>query len=256
MAPEAGAEEGEDAASRLSRGCCAGHSRWTSWPEPGVEAGAGCWRTRQRPGGCAPFWSTWDCPHGLRSWPRRRGRPKARGAEPKQGLLLPAPLQSSSGAAPRQGRWPGPGWRVSPGDESVLRRPGVRFMGYPSAALTSRSAPALYPQQGSCPSYTSRPSTPSWPTRPSWWTAAARTRATPTCTRTSPFFISSHSDDSHGRGTGGKPWRSARQATISVASSSTTNAQGKEATPSVSRRTPPNKPPPAMARFQAVTIID
>ena len=28
-------------------------------------------------------------------------------------------------------------------------------MGYPSAALTSRSAPALYPQQGSCPSYTS-----------------------------------------------------------------------------------------------------
>jgi hypothetical protein len=38
----------------------------------------------------------------------------------------------------------------------VPRRPGVPFMGYPSAALTSRFAPALYPQQSSCPSYTSR----------------------------------------------------------------------------------------------------
>jgi hypothetical protein len=83
------------------------------------------------------------------------------GATPKRvvlshsrGCCFPAPLQSSSGAAPRQGRWPGLGRRVSAGDESVLRRPGVRFMGYPSAALTSRSAPALYPQQGSCPSYT------------------------------------------------------------------------------------------------------
>jgi transposase len=32
VAPEAGAEEGEDAARRLSRGCCAGHSRWTCSP--------------------------------------------------------------------------------------------------------------------------------------------------------------------------------------------------------------------------------
>ena len=31
VAPEAGAEEGEDAARRLSRGCCAGHSRWTGF---------------------------------------------------------------------------------------------------------------------------------------------------------------------------------------------------------------------------------
>jgi Transposase zinc-binding domain len=87
--------------------------------------------------------------------PGARGHPKARGAEPKQGLLLPAPAQSSSGAAPRQGRWPGPGRRVSAGEESVLRRPGVRFMGSPSAALSSRSAPALYPQQGPLSSYTS-----------------------------------------------------------------------------------------------------
>ncbi|AKJ04768.1 helix-turn-helix domain-containing protein [Archangium gephyra] len=36
--------------------------------------------------------------------------------------------RSSSGAPPRQGRWPGLGWRVSAGDESVLRRPGVRFL--------------------------------------------------------------------------------------------------------------------------------
>jgi hypothetical protein len=42
---EAGAEEGEDAARRLSRGCCAGHSRWMCSPASVVEAGGGCWRT-------------------------------------------------------------------------------------------------------------------------------------------------------------------------------------------------------------------
>ena len=107
---------------------------------------------------CAPVgherWSTWDCPPGLRSGPRRRGHPKARGAEPTQGLLLPPPPQSSSGAAPRQGGSPGPGWRGSAAEASVLRRPGLRFMGSTSAALTSRSAHSLFPQQGPHSSYT------------------------------------------------------------------------------------------------------
>src|SRR3954454_16122867 len=43
--------------------------------------------------------------------------------------------------------------RVSAGDERLLRRLGVRLMGSPSASLTSRSAPARYAQEGSCPSF-------------------------------------------------------------------------------------------------------
>ncbi|SDF10625.1 hypothetical protein SAMN04488504_12047 [Myxococcus virescens] len=35
------------------------------------------------PGGGAPFWSTWHCPPGLRSWPRHSVHPRARGVEPK-----------------------------------------------------------------------------------------------------------------------------------------------------------------------------
>gem|GEM_PF-6531498 len=71
-----------------------------------------------------------------------------------ESLLQRIEPQSSSGAAPRQGGGPGPGWRVSAAEASVLRRPGLRFIGSPSAALTSRSAPSLYPQQGPHSSYT------------------------------------------------------------------------------------------------------
>ena len=52
-------------------------------------------------------------------------------------------LLEKRGALPAQG----------PEDARLLRRLGVRLMGSPSASLTSRSAPARYAQEGSCPSY-------------------------------------------------------------------------------------------------------
>ena len=52
-------------------------------------------------------------------------------------------LLEKRGALPAQG----------PEDARLLRRLGVRLMGSPSASLTSRSAPARYAQQGSCPSF-------------------------------------------------------------------------------------------------------
>jgi hypothetical protein len=70
---------------------------------------------------------------------------------PQPATREPGPCRAPPGKAAGLGR------RVSAGDERLLRRLGVRLMGSPSASLTSRSAPARYAQEGSCPSYAHAP---------------------------------------------------------------------------------------------------
>jgi hypothetical protein len=83
---------------------------------------------------CAPLWSTWSCPRGLRGWPRRRGhKPGPPAAPPWEGSL---------------------GRRVPHGAAPPLLRPGARPLVHPPAALPSLSAPALHPQLGPHPSHT------------------------------------------------------------------------------------------------------
>jgi hypothetical protein len=79
-----------------------------------------------------------------------RGRvgPRARAAPERLVLKLQPPQQAKKARPlPRPPRKAaGLGRRVSAGDEGLVRRPGVRLMGSPSASLTSRSAPVRYAQ--------------------------------------------------------------------------------------------------------------
>jgi hypothetical protein len=142
-----GAEEGAHPPLGLGRAAQAGRSLWMCSRAGGVEAGFRVWAYVKGAGGVRAMVEHRGLPTASAHRAPARGPPQSAGCGSSSRLSPPrepGPCRAPAGKAAGLGRC------VSAGDERLL---GVRLMGSPSASLSSRSAPARYAQEGSCPSY-------------------------------------------------------------------------------------------------------